>query len=105
MAAYGRYRRRWLERLAVDLGLSPGQFVVWRRGENRWSRWLAFGAIETSLVTVVVVGVVTRNVAMGFESFIIPVGVYFAILLAMDLRWLWTLHPTPEDIEPLDPSP
>jgi hypothetical protein len=102
---YDRFRTRRLARLAADLGLAPNQRVVWLRGGSTApSKWLGFIAIEIALVTVLVVGIGTRSVVIGVQATVVPFGACFGILLLLDLRWLLTLHPTPDDIEPLDPD-
>ena len=106
VAAYGRYRRRRLEHLAASLGLAPDQRVVWLRGgSSAQFRWVGFVAIEVGLVTLLIVGISTRNVIIGLQATVVPLGVIFGLLMLLDLRWLLTLHPTPDDIEPLDPVP
>lgn len=102
---YLRYRSQRLEHLAVGLGLSPNQLVVWRRGgPTRAGRWLVFGVVEVSLAIGAVVGVSADSFLMGFQAATIPLGVGVAAAMLYDLRWLRTLHPTADDIEPLDPN-
>ena len=55
-------------------------------------------------MTVLVVGIGTRGVVIGVQATVVPFGVIFAVLMLLDLKWLLTMHPTPEDIEPLDPD-
>jgi hypothetical protein len=102
--AYGRFRARRLEHLAAGLGLAPNQRVVWLRGgSTAHATWLVIGTSAASIATFVAVGVLTRSVAIGLDSLIVPWGAAFGIVMLLDLKWLLTLQPTPEDIEPLDP--
>ena len=104
-AAYGRFRRRRLAHLAAGLGLAPDQRVVWLRGgSSAQSRWVGFVAIEVALVTLLIVGISTHSVIIGLQATVVPLGVIFGLVMLMDMRWLLALHPTPDDIEPLDPD-
>ena len=101
---YDRFRSRRLARLAADLGLAPNQRVFWRRGgSTTLAVWLVVATGAVSIATLIVVGVLTRSVEVGIDALIVPWGVAFGIVMLFDLKWLLTLHPTPDDIEPLDP--
>ena len=65
--------------------------------------WLVVGTAAVSIATFIVVGVLTRSVEVGIDALFVPWGAAFGIAMLFDLKWLLTLHPTAEDIEPLDP--
>ena len=66
--------------------------------------WLARRKPPTPRIPGDVVGIGTRSVVIGVQATVVPLGVIFGVLMLLDLKWLLTLHPTPEDIEPLDPD-
>lgn len=105
--AYGRYRARRLSRIAASLGLAPNQMVVWRRwdpaGVDWLSRWILGAAFVLAIAAGVVAGAATKSFLVGADAALVPLAVAFGVLMVMDIWWLLRLHPTVNDIEPLDP--
>lgn len=106
LAIYGRYRRRRLDRLADSLGLSSNQIVLWRR----WSpgraeainRLVVHGMLVAAIATGLVVGAATNNFVIGVQAGLVPIAITAGVAVVMDIWWLVRLHPTVDDIEPLD---
>ena len=107
LAAYSRYRTRRLERLAESLGLSANQIVVWRRWSpgraDSINRLVVHAMLVAAIATGIVVGAATNNLAIALQASLVPIAITAGVAMVMDIRWLLRLHPTVEDIEPLDP--